>query len=103
MVKFKFCFVDVLMALRIRGTTVTFHEEDVVSVFFEKFDMSIKSGDVDKDKWMVKMLTALSFGVHQKLKNDFYPVQLEGQSYKRVREAVMKTKKHSCRTSLLLI
>ena len=62
MVEFKFRFVDVLMALSIGGTTVAFHEEDDVDIFVERFEMSIKSGDVDKDKWMVKMLTALSFG-----------------------------------------
>ena len=56
------------MVLSILGTTVTSHEEDDVDIFVKRFDMSIKSGDVDKDTWMVKMLTALSFGAYQKLK-----------------------------------
>ena len=74
----------------IEGTTsFTFHEGDDVEVFIERFDMAMRCGDVKEEKWTMK-LCSLSLDAYKRVKNELFPEPLEGITYVRVRETLVK-------------
>ena len=75
----------------IGGTTsITFHEGDGVEVFIERFDMAMRCGDVKEEKWAMKLLCSLSLDACKRVKNELFPEELEGITYVRVRETLVK-------------
>ena len=74
----------------IGGTTsITFHEGDDVEVSIERFDMAMRCGDVKEKKWTMK-LCSLSLDAYKRVKNELFPEELEGITYVRVWETLVK-------------
>ena len=93
----------------IGGTTeITFHEGDDVEVFIERFDMAMRCGDVKEEKWTMKLLCSLSLDAYKRVKNELFPEELEGITYVRVRETLVKifrksTNIYKCRYEFNLV
>ena len=69
---------------------VTFHEGDDVEVFIERFDMAMRCVDVKEEKCTMKLLCSLSLDAYKRVKNELFPEELEGITYVRVRETLVK-------------
>ena len=94
---FWFPYVRVSMSLNNAGTiggttsiTFQFHEGDDVEVFIERFDMAMRCGGVKEEKWIMKLLCSLSLDAYKRVKNELFPEELQGITYVRGRETLVK-------------